>query len=112
VGRDPVSIKSKAAEILSCNEISAAALLGAARRQGILPALFEAILNGPPPTPQARIVFHLAWSADEGLRIRDVFLPGKDAILIDVLAKTLPRYSGPPIELFRGGRQSNHEART
>jgi hypothetical protein len=77
VGHDPVSIKSKAAEILSCNEISAAALLGAARRQGILPALFEAILNGPPPTPQARIAFHLAWSADEGLRMRDVFLPGK-----------------------------------
>jgi hypothetical protein len=112
MGHDPVFIKSKATEILSCDEISAATLLYTARKQGILPALFEAILNGPPPTHRTRIAFHSAWTADEGLRMRDVFLPGKDVILIDVLAKMLPGYSGPPIELFRGERQSNHNART
>lgn len=104
------SIEHIAAQILSGDGTSA--LLSKLRKQNKLPALFEAILEGPPPSREAKIAFHSAWTGDEGLRMREVFLPGNDEILFDVLARMLPGYSGPPIELFRGERRSNHEART
>jgi hypothetical protein len=53
--------------------------------------------------------FQTAW-VTQGLWIRDGF--AIDEILIDVLANLLPGYSGPPIELFRGERGSNHQSRT
>jgi hypothetical protein len=112
VRRDSGSIECIAAQILSGDPAGATPYLIEARKQNKLSELFEAILKGPPPFPQAKIAFQTAWTAEEGLRLRDVFPPGKDVILLDVLAKMLPGYSGPPIELFRGERGSNHEART
>jgi hypothetical protein len=52
-----------------------------------------------------KIAFHSAWIT-QGLRIRDTF--AIDPLLPPTLRNLLPGYSGPPMELFRGERLSNH----
>jgi hypothetical protein len=80
-----------------------------ARQRKMLLLLFQEICAVPSPPLQARIAFHRAWIT-QGLWIRDNF--ASDAPLLDVLVKMLPGYSGPPMELFRGERGSNHAAGT
>lgn len=80
-----------------------------ARQRKMLRLLFQELCAVPSPPPQARIAFHSAWTT-QGLWIRDNF--ASDAPLLDVLVKMLPGYSGPPMELFRGERGSNHAAGT
>ena len=80
-----------------------------ARQRKTLLLLFQEICAVPSPPLQARIAFHRAWTT-QGLWIRDNF--ASDAPLLDVLVKMLPGYSGPPMELFRGERGSNHAAGT
>ncbi len=55
------------------------------------------------------IAFHSAWIT-QGLWIRDEF--SIDPLIPAALANLLPGYSGPPVELFRGERWSNHKAGT
>jgi hypothetical protein len=77
--------------------------------QVVLYALFQAIAVAPSPAPECKIAFHTAWIT-QGLWIRDEF--SIDPLIPAALANLLPGYSGPPLELFRGERWSNHEAGT
>jgi hypothetical protein len=85
------------------------ALWEARQTPSTLCSLFQAIANVLSPAPECRIAFHSAW-INQGLWIRDEF--SVDPLLPAALANLLPGYSGPPVELFRGERWSNHEART
>lgn len=69
-------------------------------------AIFEALANMPRPPVGSRRAFFEVLTADHGLRIRDHF--SVDPFVPAALANLAPGYSGPPIELFRGERWSNH----
>jgi hypothetical protein len=79
-----------------------------ARKRNILVPLFETLIKQTAPSMQTREAFHQAW-IEQGLYIREDF--AVDPLLPDVLRNFLPGYSGAPVELFRGERGSNHEAR-
>jgi hypothetical protein len=81
----------------------------ARQNPSMLEAVFQALAVVPRPSFACREAFHGAW-VTQGLWIRDAF--SIDTILLDVFVNLLPGYSGPPMELFRGERWSNHEAGT
>ena len=69
-------------------------------------ALFQALANVPRPSVDCRRAFFEVLTGDHGLRIRDHF--SVDPLVPAALANLAPGYSGPPVELFRGERWSNH----
>jgi hypothetical protein len=69
-------------------------------------ALFQALANMPRPSVDCRKAFFEVLTGDHGLRVRDHFLV--DPLVPAALANLAPGYSGPPVELFRGERWSNH----
>jgi hypothetical protein len=81
----------------------------ARQRQPMLLSLFEALANVPRPSAACREAFLSAW-VTQGLWIRENF--SVDPLLPAMLANLLPGYAGPPMELFRGERGSNHRDRT
>jgi hypothetical protein len=94
--------------ITSCDERAINFCLYEARKRKILVPLFKRLIKQTAPSMQTREAFHRAWSV-QGLYFREDF--AVDPLLPDVLRNFLPGYSGAPVELFRGERGSNHEAR-
>jgi hypothetical protein len=99
------SIADLISAILSGDAATINYCLYEARRHGKLLPLLQGLSAVPSPNSNTRIAFHRAW-VTQGLWIRDNF--ASDAPLLDVLVKMLPGYVGPPMELFRGERWSNH----
>jgi hypothetical protein len=98
-----------AAVLCDDSEIINHCLWEARQNPSTLYALFQAIAVAPSPAPECKIAFHSAWIS-QGLWLRDEF--SIDPLIPAALANLLPGYSGPPLELFRGERWSNHEAGT
>jgi hypothetical protein len=69
-------------------------------------ALFQALSNVPRPSVDCRRAFFEVLTGDHGLRIRDHF--SVDPLVPAALANLAPGYTGPPMQLFRGERWSNH----
>ena len=80
-----------------------------ARTRKVVALLFHRLAKAPAPSRKTKLAFHSAW-VTQGRWLRDDF--ATDAPLLDALVNMLPGYSGPPMELFRGERRSNHEAGT
>jgi hypothetical protein len=104
-----VSLDDLVAEILSGDAGLINFCIYEARSRKILVPLFHKLAKVPAPSLKTKTAFLSAWET-QGLWIRDEF--AVDAVLFDVLAHLLPGYSGPPLELFRGERWSNHAAET
>jgi hypothetical protein len=78
-----------------------------ARRRGVLRGVFHRLASMPAPSARVKTAFHSAW-VTQGLWWRDNL--NDDDLLLDVMRKFMPGYTGPPLELFRGERWSNHES--
>ncbi|MET4032090.1 hypothetical protein ABIB94_006826 [Bradyrhizobium sp. JR7.2] len=84
-------------------------LIKARQHPPMLIALFRALAAIPSPAMECRVAFHSAAWVTQGLHLREIF--EIDELLPAALANMLPGYTGPPMELFRGERLSNHRLR-
>lgn len=90
------------ADLINC------VLIKARRQPTLLVALFRALANIPTPSAECQVAFHSAWIS-QGLNLRETF--EVDPFIPAALAKLLPGYSGPAVELFRGERYTNHQSK-
>jgi hypothetical protein len=98
-----------AAMISGDKDIMHYSLWEARQKPTTLLELFKRLAGVPGLDAQRKEAFHSVWIT-QGLQIRDTF--AIDPLLPPALRNLLPGYSGPPMELFRGERLSNHNVKT